>query len=159
MLRFILAETTDEIGIVRNLFKEYADGLGFSLDFQDFESELAQLPGEYAFPGGCIVLAHSDDSPAGVVALRKIDDLTCEMKRLYVKKVYRGYGIGKALSVEIIQMARKIGYQYIRLDTISSMKSAIAIYKSLGFVEIPKYRVNPFGDAKFFELKLNDDLM
>lgn len=154
MINLTIVCSKSEIETVRELFEEYAAGLDFSLDFQNYKDELKQLPGEYAPPGGCIVLAYIDCKISGVAALRKIDEFTCEMKRLFVKPEFRGYKIGRILSEKLIEIARNLGYSYMRLDTISSMKAAIALYKSLGFTEIPKYRENPFDDALFFELKL-----
>ncbi len=139
---------------VRNLFIEYAKYLAIDLDFQNFKEELNTLPGNYAPPEGCILLAYSKGKIAGCVALRKFQDDICEMKRLYVRPKYRGEDIGKALSEEIIHKAKEIGYKYMRLDTLPFMKEAIMLYSNLGFKEITSYRYNPFDGAKFFQLKL-----
>ncbi|WP_258074460.1 GNAT family N-acetyltransferase [Brevibacillus laterosporus] len=111
---------------VRELFIEYVDSLGIDLSFQNIESELQNIPGEYASPEGCILLAMYDEHPAGCVALRKIDEKTCEMKRLYVKPDFKGKGIGRDLASAIIEEAKNIGYRYIRLDTLPTMKPAIS---------------------------------
>lgn len=154
MIQIIPVESEKDLEIIRGLFKEYAKSLGFELDFQDFKKELADLPGDYAPPFGCILLAKDTEQIAGCVALRKMDENICEMKRLYVRPAYRGKGIGKKLSVAIIEKARDMGYKSMRLDTVPSMKQAIALYQSLGFKEIQPYRYNPIEGAKFMELTL-----
>lgn len=155
MLKIIPVTSRKHIEIVRELFKEYADSLSFSLCFQDFDKELAELPGEYAPPDGRLLLAIYENKIAGCVALRKITDEICEMKRLYVRPEFRGRGIGRKLSVAIIEEAKKIGYKRMRLDTIPSMKEAINLYKSLGFKEIEPYRYNPIEGAMFMELEIS----
>jgi ribosomal protein S18 acetylase RimI-like enzyme len=156
MLLIKQAISKKHIVLVHNLFLEYADYLGIDLEFQDFKNELNNLPGEYSQPRGCLLLAFFNSELAGCVALRKIDKVTCEMKRLYVRQAFRGKGIAKALSKKVIESARKIGYKYLRLDTLPSMKEAINLYLSLGFKEIAAYRYNPIEDAKFFELNLTN---
>ena len=148
------ATLKEQIKKARKIFIEYANYLAIDLDFQNFEDELNTLPGKYAPPEGCILLAYHSDLLAGCVALRKFQDDICEMKRLYVHPKFRGMSIGKALSMEIVQKAKKIGYKYMRLDTLPFMKEAIMLYSGLGFKEIKPYRYNPFDGAKFFELKL-----
>nr|WP_278431073.1 GNAT family N-acetyltransferase [Brevibacillus laterosporus] len=138
---------------VRELFIEYVDSLGIDLSFQNIESELQNIPGEYASPEGCILLAMYDEQPAGCVAFRKIDEKTCEMKRLYVKPDFKGKGIGRDLASAIIEEAKNIGYRYIRLDTLPTMKPAISLYHSLGFYSIRPYRFNPVQGTKYMELK------
>ena len=154
MLRIIPAKPEQDLELIRELFKEYASSLGFDLDFQDFKTELANLPGDYAPPDGCILLAKDKEQIAGCVALRKMGEDICEMKRLYVRPEFRGKGIGRKLSVAIIDKARDIGYKYMRLDTVPAMKQAIALYRSLGFKEIKPYRYNPIEGATFMELTL-----
>ena len=139
---------------VRDLFLEYADSLDFDLGFQDFDRELAELPGEYSEPDGRLFVAYESGKPAGCVALRKIDGGVCEMKRLYVRPEFRGRAIGRVLAERVVSEAKKIGYGKMRLDTVSSMTEAITLYRSLGFAEIGKYRLNPLPDALFLELDL-----
>ena len=156
MIQIIPLESEKDLEIVRELFKEYAKSLGFDLSFQDFKKELADLPGDYAPPFGCILLAKDKEQITGCVALRKMDENICEMKRLYVRKDFRGKGIGKELSVAIIENAREMGYTYMRLDTVPAMKQAIALYQSLGFKEIQPYRYNPIEGATFMELDIEN---
>lgn len=150
------ADPTSDLLTVRVLFREYAQSLGFALDFQGFESELATLPGEYAEPRGTILLAHSPQGePWGVVALRPLDDDgACEMKRMYVRPEARGQGLGRILGKAIVAAAKERGYRAMRLDTIDTMIAAIELYRSLGFREIGAYRFNPMPGALFFEAPL-----
>jgi ribosomal protein S18 acetylase RimI-like enzyme len=141
----------------RQLFEEYASDLGFDLGFQHFKDELASLPGEYAPPAGCILLAESKRELCGCVALRPLSEDICEMKHLYVRPAHRGSAIGRALAVEVIKVAQERGYARMRLDTISSMVEALCLYESLGFREIPPYRHNPMDGARFLELELARD--
>jgi putative acetyltransferase len=137
------------------LFREYAGSLGFDLCFQNFEQELADLPGQYAPPSGCLLLATVGGEPAGCVALKRLADGVCEMKRLYVRSRHRGTGLGRTLAEQVIREAKRLGYQAIRLDTIPSvMGSAVALYRSLGFRDIPAYCFNPVPGASFLELRL-----
>ncbi len=140
--------------VARALFREYASRLGFSLEFQGFDSELARLPGEYAPPSGALFLARVGREPAGCVAVRDLGDRACEMKRLYVRPGYRGQGVGRRLAERAIREGRRLGYLRIRLDTVSGMTEALALYRGLGFREIPAYRFNPRSDAAYFELEL-----
>ncbi len=153
-VKFIQVISEEYLDDVRQLFTEYAGSLNFDLCFQNFEKELSELPGEYAPPNGCIILAIAGIKRIGCVALRKIDDGISEMKRLYVQSAFRGKGIGRDLAVAIINEARKKGYRYIRLDTVPLMEEAIELYRSLGFKEIHPYRYNPITGAKYMELIL-----
>lgn len=144
----------DDLPAVRGLFLEYAASLPFDLSFQNFDRELENLPGEYSAPGGCLLLAIYDGDVAGCVGLRDLGDGYCEMKRLFVKSAYRGKHIGKSLAEAVIKRSRALGYDRMRLDTASSMKEAISIYKSLGFKETGAYRFNPLKDAIYMELML-----
>ncbi|PYV83070.1 MAG: GNAT family N-acetyltransferase [Acidobacteria bacterium] len=149
------AESPNQIAVVRELFLEYAQSLGFSLCFQNFDQELANLPGDYAPPEGCLLLAMQDGQPAGCVALHKLDGENCEMKRLYVRPQFRGHGLGLALAERVIADARQIGYKYLRLDTVEPvMRAAVAMYRRLGFREIAPYRPNPIEGALYMELQL-----
>lgn len=134
---------------------EYAESLGFSLCFQNFDQELKGLPGAYAPPDGRLLLAVENDQLAGCIALRKLGDKVCEMKRLFVRPACRATGLGRFLAESIIDEARQLGYTHMRLDTVpGKMDKAIALYQSIGFVEIEPYCQNPVEGAKFMELKL-----
>lgn len=155
MLQIFQAATSAHIAQARALFLEYGESLGFSLCFQSFDEELAGLPGDYAPPGGRLLLAEFDGRPAGCVALHRLEDGVCEMKRLYVRPEFRGHGIGRKLALAAIEQARAIGYRAMRLDTIAdSMREAVAMYRALGFREIAPYRANPMASATYMELDL-----
>jgi ribosomal protein S18 acetylase RimI-like enzyme len=154
VLRILEIKTKGDLFEVRNLFEEYAASLGIDLDFQGFDEELAELPGEYGSPDGCLLLALWKGQVAGCVALRKFSPGICEMKRLYTKPQFRGLGIGRALCEEVIGWARRLGYERMRLDTLPSMEEAKGLYGSLGFREIEPYRFNPVEGASFMELTL-----
>jgi carbonic anhydrase len=137
------------------LFREYEAWLGLSLCFQNFENELAELPGAYAKPDGRLLLAGYDDELAGCVALRKLSESTCEMKRLFLRENFRGKGIGRLLIETIIKHAKEIGYERMLLDTLPpKMNDAIALYQRMGFKEIASYYDNPVPGAIFMELGL-----
>jgi putative acetyltransferase len=154
MIEIKQAESTAEIAQIRTLFEEYAVALGIDLGFQDFARELAELPGDYASPEGRILLAIESETSAGCVALRPLSDRDCEMKRLYVRPQFRGRGLGARLAEEIIAVGRAIGYQRMLLDSMPSMREAIALYRRLGFRPIAPYRFNPVPGAVFMELNL-----
>lgn len=155
MLKISEVKTPKHVEIARALFREYADSLGFDLSFQNFEQELAEIPGDYAPPGGRLYLAFEKGQPAGCIALRKISDDVCEMKRFYVCPLFRGKGVGKRLAALVIGEAREIGYKRMLLDTVPAMKRAISLYRVLGFRPIPPYRKNPIPGASFMELVLD----
>lgn len=144
------AQFPGHLEIVRTLFREYATGLGFDLDFQGFEGELALLPGKYAAPGGGLFLARRHTQWLGCVAFRPLKDGDCEMKRLYVRAAARGEKLGRRLAVHVCEAARGAGYRRICLDTIDTMREAIGLYESLGFREIAPYVFNPIAGAKYF---------
>jgi carbonic anhydrase len=152
------AESGEELQQARQLFEEYAGWLGINLCFQNFEKELAELPGDYAPPTGRLLLATENDQTAGCVAVRKIGDGICEMKRLYVRPEFRGTGLGRTLAQKTIEAAGEIGYLRMRLDTLpGKMDKAIAMYRSLGFKNIDPYYNNPVEDAAFMELVLDQE--
>lgn len=154
-MKLIQVQSAEDVRSARELFEEYAAWLGLNLCFQNFEKELAELPGEYVPPSGRLFLAIENDQIAGCVAVRKIADDTCEMKRLYVRPAFRGLGLGRRLIETIIAAAREIGYQHMRLDTLpGKMDPAIAMYRSLGFKNIDPYYDNPVAGAAFMELDL-----
>jgi len=154
-LSFTQAVSPTQIAQARELFLEYAQSLGFSLCFQNFDKELAGLPGDYAPPAGRLLLAEYEGQLAGCIALHKLEDAVSEMKRLYLHPQFRGKGLGRALANRIIAEARQIGYQRMRLDTVEPvMKDAVAMYRKLGFREIPAYCANPIAGALYMELLL-----
>jgi len=154
MFRIIHAENALHYAQARALFSEYVASLDFDLDFQEFESELASLPGQYSPSTGCLLLAQCDNQFIGCVALRRFDDGICEMKRLYVVPGYRGEKVGRALAEKVINTARKLGYRRMRLDTVVSMSEANTLYGSLGFYPIEPYCYNPIDQARYYELQL-----
>ncbi len=144
-----------ELDAVRTIFREYADSLGIDLHFQNFDAELAQLPGEYAAPRGHLLLAEVDGAIAGCCALRPLDSAdypnAAEMKRLYVRKAFRGFGLGRELAEAVLDAARQGGYACVLLDTLDEMESARALYTDLGFEEIPPYYHNPVAGAHYLK--------
>lgn len=154
-VEFFQAESPQQIAQARELFLEYAQSLGFSLCFQNFDKELAGLPGDYAPPRGRLLLAELEGELAGCVALHPLQPEICEMKRLYLRPQFRGRGIGRALAERIIVEARQIDYKRMRLDTVEPvMKDAVAMYRRLGFREIAPYCTNPVEGAMYMELEL-----
>jgi len=147
-----------ELEATRAIFQEYADSLNVDLAFQDFSRELAHLPGDYAPPWGKIVLARVESSIAGCCALRPLDNVdypnACEMKRLFVRRAFRGFGLGRQLAEAIMDAARQAGYSCILLDTLDSMEAARAMYAELGFVEIEPYYYNPNAGAHYLKAEL-----
>jgi putative acetyltransferase len=155
MMQIENADTPELVRIARELFVEYSESLGVDLCFQGFAEELARLPGEYARPAGRLMLVFNGHKAVGCGALRPIDDRVCEMKRVYLRPSVRGKGAGRVLIGALIETAREIGYEQMRLDTLPSMTRAMEIYRSLGFKEIAPYRINPVPGASFLELELN----
>ncbi|WP_233855786.1 GNAT family N-acetyltransferase [Paraburkholderia sp. HD33-4] len=158
MIHLHTARFPEQIEIVRTIFREYAESLGIDLGFQQFDDELAGLPGKFAAPRGRVLLASDDtDDPGGIVgcvAMRPIDDSTCEMKRLYVRPVGRGLHVGRQLATRICATAKEAGYRRMRLDTLPTMQAALGLYASLGFEPIDAYVFNPIPGAIFLECDL-----
>lgn len=147
-------ESQADFDIVRSLFREYEKAIGIDLCFQDFEAELAGLPGRYAPPDGRLYVAYFDGNVAGCVGIRKLTDGICEMKRLYVRPRFRGRRIGRILAQKTVDAAREAGYEVMRLDTLNTMVEAITLYESIGFARAEAYYDNPHPDAVYMELKL-----
>jgi putative acetyltransferase len=149
---------SDELHATRAIFREYADTLGVDLCFQGFEQELATLPGEYAAPRGALLLALVDGAVAGCCALRPLDSSdypnAAEMKRLYVRKPFRGFGLGRHLVEAALDAARAAGYASVLLDTLDDMESARALYEDLGFEAIDPYYHNPIPGAHYLKADL-----
>jgi ribosomal protein S18 acetylase RimI-like enzyme len=155
----VIAAVTDEhLETVRFLFKEYAESIGIDLCFQAFEEELRQLPGDYSPPRGALLIAVANGEFAGCCALRPLDSVdyanASEMKRLYVRPSFRGFGIGRLLADAILEHARLADYTSILLDTLDDMESARALYEDLGFEEIPPYYFNPIPGAHYLKADL-----
>jgi ribosomal protein S18 acetylase RimI-like enzyme len=156
MVKITEANTEEFIERAKELIREYAQSLQFDLKFQDFDKEMEDFPGQYASPTGCLYIALDENQPIGCVALRDLGQGICEMKRLYVKQLFRGQKVGKLLAEIAIKAAKDMGYDYMRLDTVPSMKQANMLYKVLGFKNIVPYRFNPIEGATFFELNLKE---
>jgi len=156
MVTVIPAKTTAHINTARRLFREYENFLGVDLCFQDFENELTELPGKYAPPQGALLFALVDEIVAGCVAVRKFETNICEMKRLYIRPHYRGNKIGRMLAEKIIDEAIKLGYSTMLLDTLTHLKQAMALYRSLGFRKREPYYHNPLPGVIYWELDLKE---
>ena len=154
MIKIIKATTPKHLEIVKELFIEYQKFLGFSLCFQDFEEELAKLPYKYAEPEGSILLALVDEKYAGVVAVKKLEEGVCEMKRLYLKSEFQGLGLGRKLAENIMEIAKEKDYKTMKLDTLKRLESAVSLYQKLGFQETQPYNYNPQSDIIYFEKEL-----
>jgi ribosomal protein S18 acetylase RimI-like enzyme len=162
MHRIIQATAEPAISQVRELFREYGSLPGVAPCIQDFELETASLPGQYGPPTGRLLLAFlqrpgASEEPVGCAGLRRLEDGTCEMKRLYVRPAHRGTGAGRGLVEALIAQAREMGYGAMRLDTLPTMRQAQELYKTLGFREIPAYLKVPTPNAICFELRLIQD--
>ncbi len=158
-VQLLPVETAAQLDTVRELFREYAAQLGVDLCFQNFERELATLPGDYAAPGGVLLLALVDGAAAGCVALRPLADVdypnACEMKRLYVRRAFRRFGLGRLLAQQLMDLATQAGYSTLLLDTLDDMEAARGLYTTLGFEEIPPYYYNPIPGAHYLKAELD----
>lgn len=150
--------TAEDLAALRAIFQEYARGLGVDLCFQSFDQELAGLPGDYAAPRGALLMAMVDGALAGCCALRPLDSSdypnAAEMKRLYVRKAFRGLGLGRQLAEATLDAARQVGYTSVLLDTLDDMEAARALYEDLGFEAIPPYYHNPIAGAHYLKADL-----
>ena len=159
-IRLVIPDTPAQFDAARAIFREYADSLDVDLCFQGFEAELAGLPGEYAAPRGLLLLGYVDDELAGCGAFRALADVdyanACEMKRLYVRRPFRRFGIGRVLAQALMDRATEAGYSSMLLDTLDEMESARGLYATLGFEEVPPYYSNPIPGAHYLKADLAD---
>ena len=157
-IRLLPPDTPEALDAARALFREYATGLGVDLCFQNFEAELAALPGDYAAPQGALLLAWVDGELAGCGAFRPLADVdyanACEMKRLYVRRAFRRFGLGRLLAQALIDGAMQAGYSAMLLDTLDDMEAARGLYVTLGFEEVPPYYYNPIPGAHYLKVDL-----
>lgn len=157
MIAIHRAATSEDFATARALFQEYQRAIGVDLCFQSFEHELTVLPEMYGPPAGALLLAirSTDGTPAGCIALRRLEEGICEMKRLYVRPAARGHGLGRTLVEALLAEAWRLGYSRMRLDTLATMTAARSLYASLGFAEIPPYNDHPVEGTKFMERELS----
>ncbi len=157
-ISIVSAASDAQLELTRALFGEYAAGLTVDLCFQNFDAELAGLPGDYAPPAGALLLAYVDGALAGCGALRSLTDVdyanACEMKRLFVRPAFRGHGLGRLLTQRLMDCARTAGYSVLLLDTLDDMEAARGLYTTLGFAEIPPYYFNPIAGAHYLKADL-----
>jgi GNAT superfamily N-acetyltransferase len=153
-VELVEARSEADIAAVRDLIQEYQRSLGLDLEFQGFSAELARLDAMYGPPDGALFLARLHGAPVGCVGMRRFDDRTCEMKRLYVRPVGRGHGLGRRLALRAMDAARAAGYAAMRLDTLPGMREAQALYDQLGFRDVAPYRDNPVAGSRFLEAAL-----
>ncbi len=153
-----LADSPDDMALAATIFREYAASLDIDLCFQNFDAEIASLPGEYASPAGCVLLAFVGGELAACGAMRPLADVdyanACEMKRLFVRGTHRGRGLGRALAQALLDEARRAGHSAMLLDTLDDMEAARELYASLGFEEIPPYYFNPIAGAHYLKADL-----
>ncbi|OOG51402.1 GNAT family N-acetyltransferase [Rhodanobacter sp. C01] len=154
-ITLVSVESQEQAATARELFLEYATAIGVDLEYQGFAAELAALPSPYVPPHGTLLIARINDETAGCIALRRLDEQTGEMKRLYVRPAFRSWGLAKRLIGELAQTARRAGYTTLRLDTLPSMTAAQGLYRSLGFSEIPAYNSAHLPGTRFYELRLD----
>ena len=157
MVKFLEAKSEKEYKIATKLFREYALQIGIDLSFQKFENEILEIEKQYSRPNGQLIIAYDKaENPIGCFGVRKFADSICELKRMYLRKDVRGKGNGKKLLVKAVEVGKELNYKKMRLDTLPTMKSAIELYKKMGFHEINPYRVNPIEGAKYFEIQLDE---
>ena len=158
-IELLPAESSGQLDAARALIREYADSLGVDLCFQNLEGELATLPGEYAAPAGALLMVQVDGQPAGCGAIRALPDVdypnACEMKRLFVRRAFRGVGLGRVLALALLEQAQRAGYSTLLLDTLDDMEAARGLYAELGFEEIAPYYFNPLAGAHYLKVDLD----
>ena len=158
-IRLVTPDTPELIDATRAIFREYAQGLGVDLCFQGFEAELAALPGDYGAPHGALLLALVDGEVAACGAVRPLADVdyvnACEMKRLYVRRAFRRFGLGRVVAEALIDAARTAGHSVMLLDTLDDMEAARGLYASLGFTEVPPYYYNPIPGAHYLKVDID----
>lgn len=158
-ISLVTPESDEHLAVTRGIFREYANSLGIDLEFQNFNAELASLPGTYAAPGGHLMLAFVDGELAGCGAFRGLADVdypnACEMKRLYVRPAFRRFGLGRLMAQALLDEARRAGYSATLLDTLDDMEAARGLYTSLGFEEIPPYYFSPIAGSHYLKAELN----
>jgi len=156
--RLVVPDSAELLQATREIFREYADSLAVDLCFQNFDAELAGLPGDYAAPEGLLLLAFADDELAGCVAMRRLSEVdhanACEMKRLFVRRAFRRFGLGRLLAQALMEHAAAAGYSVMLLDTLDEMESARELYASLGFEEVAPYYYNPIPGAHYLKAQL-----
>lgn len=150
--RLVIASDPADFVVLGTLFREYIDSLGFPLTFQDVDREMAQLASRYGPPSGRAFIVMIGPVPAGVVGVRRFNETSAEIKRMYVRPPFRGRGFGRALAEAAVQAAAELGYQRVLLDSRRSMKAALSVYRNLGFQETAPYRDNPLPDAVYMEM-------
>jgi GNAT superfamily N-acetyltransferase len=159
LIELFPATTPAQFDDARGIFREYASLLGVDLCFQNFEAELAGLPGDYAPPQGVLMLATVDGALAGCGAVRPLPDVdypdACEMKRLFVRRAFRRFGLGRQIAQALIDQAIRAGYSTMLLDTLDDMEAARGLYETLGFVEVPPYYYNPLPGAHYLKVDLS----
>lgn len=155
-IELVEAKTADDFSAAKILILEYVTWLGIDLSFQNFDHEFNTLSETYSPPNGGLCVVYRNDKPVGVAGIKKFNETECEVKRMYVQPASRGLGIGKLLITHCIQIAKRLNYEKVKLDTAGFMKSAIKLYTDSGFIEIPAYRHNPYEEARFFELNLKE---
>lgn len=149
-----MAESAEDVAVVRQLWREYWDSIGLPMNFQGFDNELAGLPGVYGAVGGALLLAFHKEESAGTIALRRLNQTSGEVKRLYLRPRFRGHGLGLRLLNEVIQLALALKYDCLYADTLPSMMEALSLYERVGFERVEAYSNTPTPNAIYLRLKL-----